>query len=365
MPRESLTALDYAKMGCDTLMEKFTAELLPPAPRFHYHQGVFLAGMERTYLLSGDKRYDDYIKAWVDLYVTPEGEVKHCDRGQFDDIQPAVLLYRIYENTGDKRYKKALDSFVHNVDMWPKNARGGFWHKDSHPNQMWLDTLYMIGPYMAMYANKIGGRDYFYEIIYQNMNLMRRNITEPETGLLYHAWDDSKQIDWCDKNTGLSSQFWGRAIGWYAVSILEILDYLPKDHPRRQEFIDAEIDILNAIIKFQDEKTGMWYQVVNRGDDPKNWLETSCSSLYTYSLAKAVRTGVADKSYEKYARKGYEGVINSLDFEGGGIIVGNVCIGTGVGDYEFYLNRPTVQNDLHGMGAFLLMCTEYSSFCSG
>ena len=353
------TALDYAIQGSETLMRKFTVEQLPPAPRFHYHQGVYLSGVQRTYALSGKKNLGDYVKDWIDYYVDADGKLLHTEMNQFDDMQPAILMFDLYKETKDERYRKAMDSLVPYVKQWPKNAQGGFWHKFFRENQMWLDTLYMIGPFCAMYANILGEEPYLNEVIYQNMNLMRRNMTDPKTGLLYHAWDDSKVIDWADPKTGTSAHFWGRAIGWYAVAILDILDYLPEDHPRRQEFIDAERDIIDALIRFQDEESGLWYQVVDRGDDPKNWHETSCSSLYTYSIAKAVKVGILDKTYLKYATKGYEAVIATLDFEGEDLILSNVCIGTGVGDYDFYLNRPTVQNDLHGMGAFLLMCTEY------
>ena len=352
------SALDYARQGSRTLMRKFTVEQLPPAPRFHYHQGVYLSGVQRTYLLSDDKDLGDYVKAWIDYYVDDEGKLLHTTMNQFDDMQPAILMFDLYKKTGDERYRKAMDSLVPVIDQWPKNARGGFWHKYDRENQMWLDTLYMIGPFSAMYAKSFG-HEYLYESIYQNMNLMRRNITDPKTGLLFHAWDDSKLAPWADPITGTSSQFWGRAIGWYAVSILDILEYMPEDHPRRQEFIDAERDIVNALLRFQDDETGLWYQVVDRGDDEKNWHETSCSSLFTYAIAKSVKMGILDRAYFKYAKKGYEAVINTLDFEGDDLILSNVCIGTGVGDYQFYLDRPTVQNDLHGMGAFLLMCTEY------
>ena len=345
-------------------MRKYTPEELPPAPRFHYHQGVYLSGVQRTYLLGGGNELYDYVKAWIDYYVDADGRILHTQMDQFDDMQPAILMFDLLEKTGDERYRKALDSITPPVERWPKNARGGFWHKFDRQNQMWLDTLYMIGPFCAMYAKNFGAK-YLYEVIYQNMNLMRRNITDPKTGLLYHAWDDSKAAEWADSVTGCSAHFWGRAIGWYAVAIFDILDYMPADHPRREEFIGAGRDIINALIRYQDAKTGLWRQVVNRGDDPRDWFETSCSSLYTYAIAKATKTGVLDDSYSPYAQKGYEGVIGSLAFEGDDLIISNICIGTGVGDYEFYLNRPTVQNDLHGMGAFLLMCTEYYAAFGG
>ena len=351
-------ALDYAKMGADTLIRKFPVQELPPKNRFHYHQGVFLSGMERTYLLCKDKKYYNYIKNWLDLHIDENGRLKYNDNElQFDDMMPSILLFNLYNELKDERYKKILDDFSILVDMWPTNARGGFWHKYDRANQMWLDGLYMIGPYCVMYAFYFN-KPYYYETVYQQMNLMRRNMTDSKTGLLYHAWDDSKVIPWSDKKTGLSAEFWGRAIGWYAVAVMDILDFIPSDHERRDEFVSAAIDIINALVRFQDESSGLWYQVVDKGDIKGNWLETSCSSLYTYAIAKAVKKGILHKSYIKYINRAYEGIIKSLKFNNDDLIISNICIGTGVGDYKFYIDRPTVENDLHGMGAFLLMCSE-------
>jgi len=357
------TALDYAKQGCDTLMRKFSVKTLPPANRYHYHQGVFLSGMERTYFLSQDEKYYNYIKNWHDQFISDDGTMPlmkdlEAENLQFDDMQPAIMLYHLYEKTGDKKYKKVLDRFAPIFEQWPTNARGGFWHKYMSKNQMWLDGLYMIGPYASMYA-KYFDKPYFWETMYQQMNLMRRNITCPKTGLLFHAWDDSKIARWANSETGLSEEFWGRAIGWYAVAILDIMEHMPADHPRREEFISAEKDIVNALIKYQDEKTGLWYQVVDKGNNPENWHETSCTSLFTYAISKAIKMGILDDAYAKYAHKGYQGVIDSLTFDGEDLFVSNICIGTGVGNEDFYFKRPTVTNDLHGMGAFVLMCTEY------
>jgi len=356
-------ALDYAKMGADTIMRKFSVEELPPVNRFHYHQGVYLSGVERTYILSGEKKYYDYIKNWMDHHIDENGKIKYDNNGlQFDDMMPSIMLFNLYNELKDERYKKVLDGFSLLVDMWPTNAKGGFWHKDIRPNQMWLDGLYMIGPYCVMYAEYFN-KPYYFEIVYQQMNLMRRNMTDPKTGLLYHAWDDSKMIEWCDKKTGLSGEFWGRAIGWYAVAVMDILDFFPEDHRRRHEFVNAGLDIINALVRFQDNKSGLWHQVVDKGDRQDNWLETSCSCLYTYAIAKAVKKGFLHKSYAKYIHSSYEGIIKSLNFKGDDLIISDICIGTGVGDYKFYIERPRVENDLHGMGAFLLMCTEYYDMC--
>jgi unsaturated rhamnogalacturonyl hydrolase len=350
-------------MGADTLIRKFTVGELPPKNRFHYHQGVFLSAMERTYFLSNEKKYYNYIKDWMDYYIDENGKLRFDEHErQFDDMQPAIMLFNLYKETKDERYKKVLDDFAPIVEMWPTNAQGGFWHKYIRPNQMWLDGLYMIGPYCVMYAHHFG-KPYFFQTVYQQMNLMRRNMTDLKTGLLYHAWDDSKEIDWANKETGLSAEFWGRAIGWYAVAIMDILDYIPEAHPHRHEFISAGLDIINALIRFQDEETGLWFQVVDKGGVKGNWLETSCSCLYTYAIAKAMKKGLLHKSYSKYIHRAYQGIIKHLSFEGEDLIISNICIGTGVGDLRFYFDRPTVQNDLHGMGAFLLMCTEYYDTC--
>jgi unsaturated rhamnogalacturonyl hydrolase len=352
------TALDYAKMGADTLIRCFAAEELPPKNRFHYHQGVFLSGVERIWLLSKEQKYYDYIKAWIDYYVDDNGNIRFDEHArQFDDIQPAILLFDLYRKTKDPRYKKILDNFAPIVEMWPTNARGGFWHKYDQANQMWLDGLYMIGPWAAMYAYYFN-KTYLFGKVYHQMNLMRRNMTDRKTGLLYHAWDDSKAADWADKQTGLSPEFWGRAIGWYAVAIMDILDYIPVKHEYRYKFESAAIDIINALVRFQDTESGLWFQVVDKGGMPGNWLETSCSCLFIYAIAKAIKKGLLHKSYARYIHRAYQGIIKTLTFKGNDLILSNVCIGTGVGDYDHYISRPAVQNDLHGMGAFLLMCTE-------
>lgn len=356
MNTEARRPLSYAKEACDTLMRKFAPEDLPPKPQFHYHQGVFLSGMQKTYRLCGEEKYNAYLKAYVDAYIDGEGNVLHCNSGSMDDIMPGILLYDLYEQTGDPRYKKALDTLVGYIIDFRRNPEGGFWHKDVRPNQMWLDGLYMGGPICAQYG-KVFNRPLCFEVCAYQALLMEARTKDEKTGLLYHAYDQSHAMDWCD-DKGRSAEFWGRSIGWVPVAIEDELDFIPEDFAPRKEMIRMTTDLLKALIPYQDEKTGLWYQVVDKGDDPRNWLETSCSCLYVAALCKAVRKGYMDKAYLQFARKGYEGVISRLKWDEKGIIIDGVCIGTGVGDYEHYLARPTSANDLHGMGAFILMCQE-------
>jgi Predicted unsaturated glucuronyl hydrolase involved in regulation of bacterial surface properties, and related proteins len=178
---------------------------------------------------------------------------------------------------------------------------------------------------------------------------------------LYHGWDETKKAAWADPATGLAPEFWGRAIGWYPVALLEMFEYMPENHKDKAKLVEILQDLLVALPRFQDEATGLWYQVVDKGDRPDNWLENSCTALYVHAIAKAVRFGYLDPKYMEYAWKGYQGVIDTLTFdENGRVVIGNICIGTGIGDYAHYIARPTSENDLHGAGAFILMCAEMS-----
>ena len=353
------TPLEWAKKACDALMAKFEPEQLPP-DRFHYHQGVFLSGMEKCWRESKEEKYYTYLKRWVDSLILPDGSIKKYNADELDDIQPGILLFNLYEQTGDERYKTALYTLVPLLKSWKTNEEGGFWHKGRYPNQMWLDGLYMAGPIATQFASTFNEPEYFDMMTFQAI-LMHQHTKDKKTGLLYHGWDQSKKAPWADPETGKAPEFWGRAIGWYPVAVLDMLDYLPKDHKDRNVLIEILKDLLVALPKFQDEKTGLWYQVVDKGHEPDNWLENSCSSLFVYAMAKAVRMGYLDEKYLQYAWKGYEGVIDTLTFdEKGHVVIGNICIGTGIGDYPHYIARPTSENDLHGAGAFILMCVEMS-----
>lgn len=227
---------------------------------------------------------------------------------------------------------------------------------DILPDQMWLDGLYMGGPLMCKYAATFGKPEYMDEAAKQAF-LMQEKTRDAKTGLWYHGYDCERIEPWADKETGLSPEFWGRSLGWVPVAILEELDCVPTTHPKYNELCKLVRDLLAAICKFQSED-GRWYQVVDKVGEAGNWPENSCSCLFVAAICKAVRKGILEDSYLEQAKKGYEGVINSLKWDGDDILIGEVCIGTSVGDYEHYCNRPVCTNDLHGVGAFLIMCGE-------
>lgn len=356
MMKKEMQPIDYAQAAVDTMMRKFLAADLPPKGRFHYHQGVFLSGVYKTYRLCGREEYFQYIKDWIDAVIDADGHILDYDPGQLDDIQPGILLFPLYEATGEEHYRKVLDELAEIVEHFPRNAVGGFFHKEGCPNQMWLDGLYMGGPIIAEYGARFG-QPRFLDIVTEQALLMRERTEDKKTGLWYHAWDCSKEAPWADPKTGLSAEFWGRSIGWVPVAVLDDLDFIPENYPKRKELEKLVVDLLSAVCRYQSED-GRWYQVVNKGGQEGNWLENSCSCLYTAAICKAVRKGLLDSKYLQAARRGYEGVIRSLTWDGANLQLGHVCIGTGVGDYAHYCARPVSVNDLHGMGAFLLMCAE-------
>ncbi len=351
------TPLDYAKAACDTLMRKFAPANLPPVGRFHYHQGVFLSGMQKTYRLCGERKYFDYIKGWVDAMIDENGCIRQYDKGQMDDIMPGLLLFDLYRETSDPRYKKALDQLMDDMLHYRRDPQGGYWHKSDLKDQMWLDGLYMGGPICVRYGAEFNMPGCFDTAIFQAL-LMEKRTRDPKTGLLYHACDYSREAPWADPETGRSAEFWGRAMGWVPVALLDELDDIPKEYFLRDQVERMIRDLLMALLPHQDMETGLWYQVVNRRDEKENWLETSCTCLYVAAYCKAVRLGMMDKAYLHAARKGYEGVIHRLKENEQGLIIDGVCVGTGVGDLQHYYHRPTSQNDLHGAGAFILMCQE-------
>ena len=359
MLNNNLNALDYAKLCCDSMMKRFDAPALPPAGRFHYHQGVLLSGFEYTWKNSGDDKYLTYIKEWVDSILLPDGTFSLVHDRELDGIMPCILLLNLYEKFPEEKYKKALDDAIAKLKGWDFTPDGGFWHMRHLENQMWLDGFYMASPLLVRYAVKFNDEELI-NMAHRQMCLMHDNMRDGKTGLFYHACDFSKKAVWANPDSGLSAEFWGRAMGWYVVAAIDIASYLPEEHPLRSDFINIGVDLIKSLAMYQEKTTGLWYQVVDKGNLPDNWLETSCAALFTYATSKAIRLGFLDESYKKAADLGYKGVTDTVEINRDGLLsVPRICIGTCLGDYKFYVNRSTQVDMLIGVGAFLLMCNEY------
>ncbi len=349
---KQLSALDWAKIACDTLMDQYEPVKLPPADRWHYHQGVFLCGMQDVYKYTGEEKYFDYYKEYVDKLVDEEGNF-YFARSELDAIQPGLLLLPLYEKTKDRRYKMAASKLRNLLNTLNKTKESGFWHKDKYPYQMWLDGLYMAGPFAIQYGQLFDEPE-LTELVLEQERLMRKN-TKKENGLYYHGYDESKQTPWATER-GHAPEVWGRALGWYAMVTTNFIEMLEENHPKRDELKQVVQELIDALVAFQDEETGLWYQVVDKQDQPDNYLESSCSCLFTYAIAKAVNKGYIDPSYRAKAEKAYQGLIDDkvkVD-DDGRFQLTDICIGTSIGTYDYYVQRKTSTNDLHGVGAFIL-----------
>ncbi len=353
----------------DTAMNRIWADSPNGAgipPIWVYDYGVVLDGMKNLWFATGDKRYFDFIKKGVDTFVQTDGaintyKVEDYNLDQLKMGDAVLLLSRV---TGDEKYKKAADLLRSQIKNQPRTTEGGFWHKKIYPNQMWLDGLYMGEPFYAEYAETFHEPQDFDDIANQFV-WIEKHTRDTKTGLLYHGWDESRQQKWADPKTGHSSQFWGRAMGWYAMALVDVLDYFPENHPRRAELISILNREMTALERVQD-KSGAWWLILDKPGEKGNYLEASSSTMFVYALAKGVRKGYLPASFMKSADKGYAGIQKEfLQNENGHLSFLKTIGGAGLGgspyraaDYNYYISEKVVTNDPKGIAAFLLAASE-------
>ena len=338
--------------------------------RWTYEHGVVLKGIERVWQKTKKKEYLDFIQQNIDHFVADDGSIRtySLDNYNLDNILPGRSLLFLYKTTGNEKYRKAAALLREQLKTHPRTAEGGFWHKKIYPSQMWLDGLFMAEPFYAEYAATFH-EDAAFDDIAKQFILMERHSRDDKTGLLYHGWDESRKQRWADPATGHSPNFWARAMGWYAMALVETLDYFPQKHPQRAELIAILNRLAEGVVKYQDSRSGLWYQVMDRGGDKGNYLESSASCMFVYALAKGVRNGYLPASYMKTARDGYRGILKEFVKTDAGKfnLEGTVAVaGLGGnpyrdGSYEYYVGEKVVTNDPKGIGAFLLAATEMES----
>jgi unsaturated rhamnogalacturonyl hydrolase len=338
-------------------------------PKWNYTQGLVLLAMERLWQESGDPAYYNYAKSYADTMINGSGTIRgyRLEEYNLDRINSGKILFLLYERTGDVRYKSALQTLRDQLKTHPRTSEGGFWHKKIYPWQMWLDGIYMAAPFYAEFAERCNEPASFDDIAEQIV-LMNTHARDSLTGLLYHGWDESKQQPWADPVSGCSPNFWGRAMGWYAMAMVDVLDYLPGDHPGRKAIIDILNRLAEAVVKVQDDKTGLWYQVLDKGTEKGNYLESSASCMFVYSLLKASRLGYIDVKYQSIAIRGYRGIIQNFIRENsdGTISITNCCSVAGLGgnpyrdgSYKYYIGEPVRDDDCKATGTFIMASLEY------
>lgn len=342
-------------------------------PKWSYPTAIVLEGAERIFEKTGNKEYYQYISTFGETMVKEDGSILSYDLSKYniDMLNCGNVLLYLYQKEKKEKYLTALQTLRSQIDGQPRTSEGGFWHKKIYPNQMWLDGLYMGEPFYAHYTNifsKDADAEKAYNDIVNQFDLIQKHLLDKKTGLLYHAWDESREQQWADKKTGLSPNFWSRAMGWYGMAIVDVLDYLPQNHPGRVRLLSYLKSYCEAVIKVQDRETGLWYQVLDKGGEKGNYLEATGSSMFVYTMMKSVNKNYLPKSYKKFAKKGYEGILKNLITvdENGMVNLNRCCAVAGLGgnpyrsgSYEYYINEEIRSNDPKGTGPFILASLEF------
>lgn len=339
-------------------------------PKWEYTQGLVLKAILHAWQETGDEKYFQFIKTFYDQFIDPDGNIMLYKLSDYniDRINPGKPLFVLFKETGDEKYKKAIFLLRKQMLTHPRTNEGGFWHKKIYPHQMWLDGLYMASPFLAEFAKTFNEPELFDDVINQFI-LMEKYSRDQKTGLLYHGWDESRQQRWADPETGCSPNFWGRSIGWYAMALVDVLDYLPVDHPKRSDVLAILLRLATAIADFQDMESGLWFQVVDRAGDEDNYLESSASAMFVYALVKGVNNGYIDEKFRDIALKAYNGILTrfiEVD-KSGSVNIHKCCAVAGLGgdpyrdgSYQYYTTTLVRSNDPKAVGPFILASLEFA-----
>jgi len=348
-------AVDWSTEVVESNMKRHTPADFGP---WGYTQGLFLYGQYLVFQRTHNPKYLAYIKAWADRFVKPDGSISN-GFNNLDSMNSGNVLLVLFKETGQTRYRTAAMKIRNRLKTYKRTSEGGFWHSTSgnRDNQLWGDGVFMVLPFLVRYGNLIGEASYTADEATKQLMVYYRHLLNPANGLLKHAWDESRKASWANKSTGQAPETWCRAEGWFGMAAIEVLENIPKTHPNRPAIVKIVHDLANAYARFQDPKSGRWFQVVDKPTAEGNFTETSCSMMYTYVISRAVQRGYAtEPGLTAVAAKGYQGVLARVTRGGDGLTnVSEICVGTNVGDLAFYLARPRKTNDLHGLGAFLIM----------
>ena len=364
----------------DELVEKSTVDvpawniekaLEGKAVGWNYIDGCMILALLEIYQTTGEEKYYEFANAFIDHRVREDGSISgySVDEYNLDNVNAGKTLFALYDINGKEKYRRAIDLIYSQVQTQPRTAEGNFWHKKIYPNQVWLDGMYMAQPFYMEYETRFNGKKNYEDIFGQFHNVIE-HMLDPETGLYYHGYDASRTVFWCDKETGLSQNFWLRALGWYSMALLDTLDKCEvcRECEEEYEYLkQAFVDLTDSMLKLQDE-SGLWYQLPALGGKEPNYLETSGSAIMAYSLLKGVRLGFLPEDYRVYGLKAFRGICNAyLKEKNGQLSLGGICLVAGLGpadnprrdgSFAYYMSEPVVEDDAKGVGPLLLAYTE-------
>jgi unsaturated rhamnogalacturonyl hydrolase len=340
---------------------------------WNYTEGMIADAMFRIATKTGREDDITFVRQYLDRYVAADGSLDPkaypFELYSLDRIRPATGLLWMYGRTQDAKYLTAAKYVATQLDKQPRTSDGGYWHRSTYPNQMWLDGIYMADVYAVQFAGKTDQPKYYDEAVKQ-ITLIAKHTHDPATGLYYHGWDETRTRPWANKETGTSPEFWGRAIGWYVMAMADVMDGLPADHPGRKTVLPIFQSLCRSLVKYQDRDTGMWWQIVDKPAAPKNYVETSSTLMFAYGMARGAQRGWLQPEFLEHARRATRGVLNhQVDLLSGNRmdIRGTVQVGSLGGDggfYDYYVGVPVVTNDQKSIGAFMFLSMALSEIAN-
>lgn len=351
-------------------------------PKWSYVMGIEMEGMLDTYehYKEGNNAILDYLKEYPAKMIDEKGNITGYKYEDFnlDNVRTAKFILRMHNLFPTKGTEKALKTLFKQLQNQPRTKEGVYWHKAIYANQVWLDGIFMGLPFYCNYAVQTmkpkKAEKYLNDAVDQMVKTDYRTYDE-KTQLWKHAWDETHQQFWANKEDGKSQHCWARALGWYVMAMTECLDAMPENYARRQEVIDLLNKAMKSVVKYQDKKTGVWYDVLDVKSD-KNYLESTASSMFAYVLLKGYRKGYLSEEYLKAGVKAYNGILKQFIKVNADktISLTRCCAVSGLGpgpgpyvknpnykrdgSFEYYMSEPIRDNDAKGVGPFIWASLE-------
>jgi unsaturated rhamnogalacturonyl hydrolase len=337
-------------------------------PKWEYTNGLICTAFLKVWEKTKEGRFLNYVKYYADSMILEDGTILTYKKSDYniDRVNPGKFLMELYKITGREKYRMAIDTLRDQMRNHPRTTEGGFWHKKRYPHQMWLDGLYMGSPFLAQYAREFNEPELLDDVANQ-VYLIDKYAWDESVGLYFHGWDESREQRWSNPETGRSPHAWGRAMGWFAMALVDMLDFFPKDHPKRVDIEQVHRKMADVIVSGQDD-SGLWWQVLDRPGAQGNYLEASVSCMFTYFLLKSVNQGYLDAVYKNAGKEAYRAITGRLikQNEDGTISLTQVCGVAGLGgepyrdgSYEYYINEVIRDNDPKGVGPFIMASLEH------
>lgn len=338
---------------------------------WNYEDGCVLISLQAMFEATGDDIYKNIIQTFMNRYICEDGTIRYYDKQEYnlDRIPSGRVLFFLYHNTGEVKYRNAIECLMNQLREQPRTECGSFWHKSIYPHQIWLDGLYMAAPFYLLYEKNFhesGG----YEDIMRQFSNARKFLYDEKKHLYYHAYDEKKCQFWTDPETGLSANFWSRAMGWYTMALADCYELMPEEQKENKEILkNLWQETIAGILEYQEQESGLFYQLTALPEVEGNYLETSSSAMFAYSMLKGYRIGVFGREYQKKALEILVALVTrKVSFSNGCLHIGDICAGAGLGPADrperdgsirYYLSEPVVSDEQKGVASVIMAYSEW------